>query len=188
MVRLILKQLWAGKRSNGWIMAMLILVTFFLWIVIDPLFVLLANKAIPQGYDTDQTCLLTISSYPSVHSRYREEESTDSAMHVNFLRILDEVRRYPGVEAATIMVGYPFSTSYNGCMIYKDTLSLHVQTMGMYRYGEYFQVFRIAEVNTGKWEGLDEKIHDPGQMIITRGIEQLFSGTECCGTDFYSGN
>ncbi|MCD8029968.1 MAG: hypothetical protein LUF85_03840 [Bacteroides sp.] len=189
MIRLIIKQLWYKRRANGWLLAELVLVTFFLWIVIDPMFVLLANKAIPEGYEVDHTFLLTLGDYRSGHSRFVEEASSDSVMKENFLRIQAEVQQYPGVESVAVAgFTYPFSGSGWSIMAEHDTLSAQVQVMAMYRQGDYFRVFRTPDIYTGGWEQLDEAKLSPNHVVITKGLEQLFSRATCCGTNDHIGS
>ena len=37
MFKIIFHQLWNQRRMNGWIFAELLVVTFFLWITVDPI-------------------------------------------------------------------------------------------------------------------------------------------------------
>ena len=53
MIRTILHQLWNQRRQNGWIFLELLVVSFFLWTVIDPIYVLTANRAIDRGYNPE---------------------------------------------------------------------------------------------------------------------------------------
>ena len=50
MLQTILHQLWNQRRQNVWIFLELLVVSFFLWTVIDPIYVLTANHAIDRGY------------------------------------------------------------------------------------------------------------------------------------------
>ncbi|MCD8079319.1 MAG: ABC transporter permease [Bacteroides sp.] len=189
MIRLIIKQLWYKRRANGWLLAELVLVTFFLWIVIDPMFVLLANRAIPEGYNVDHTFLLTLGSYRSGHSQFVEEAAPNSVRKENFLRIQAEVQRYPGVESVAIVgFTYPFSDGGWFTMAERDTLSAQVQVMVMSHQGDYFRVFRTPDIYTGGWEQLDEAILSPNHIVITKGLEQLlFPGRQAVGQTITSG-
>ena len=40
MLKLILKNLWARRRRNGWLLAELILVSIVTWIILDPVIVM----------------------------------------------------------------------------------------------------------------------------------------------------
>ena len=51
MLKLILKNLWARRVRNAWLLAELILVTVLTWYITDPLFVLSYNQTLPLGYD-----------------------------------------------------------------------------------------------------------------------------------------
>ena len=53
MLKLILKNLWARRVRNAWLLAELILVTVLTWYITDPLFVLSYNQTLPLGYEPD---------------------------------------------------------------------------------------------------------------------------------------
>ena len=46
---MILRQLWNQRAANGWILGELVVVTYFLWGVVDPVYVLLSDKALPDN-------------------------------------------------------------------------------------------------------------------------------------------
>ena len=92
---MILRQLWNQRAANGWILGELVVVTYFLWGVVDPVYVLLSDKALPDNYDLTDTYLLSIGAYSANHTRYNPELDSDSLKQVDFMRIVDQVRRYP---------------------------------------------------------------------------------------------
>ena len=53
MLKLILKNLWARRVRNAWLLAELILVTVLTWYITDPLFVLSYNQTLPLGRVAD---------------------------------------------------------------------------------------------------------------------------------------
>ena len=57
---MILRQLWNQRAANGWILGELVVVTYFLWGVVDPVYVLLSDKALPDNYDLTDTYLLSM--------------------------------------------------------------------------------------------------------------------------------
>ena len=57
MLKMIFNQLWNQRRQNGWIFMELLVVSFFLWTVIDPIYVLTANRHIDSGYPVSYTHL-----------------------------------------------------------------------------------------------------------------------------------
>ena len=54
MWKLILKNLWARRRRNGWLLAELILVSIISWVILDPVIVVTHDRNIPLGYDADR--------------------------------------------------------------------------------------------------------------------------------------
>ena len=49
MLKLILKNLWARRRRNVWLLAELILVSIVTWIILDPVIVTTYDRSIPLG-------------------------------------------------------------------------------------------------------------------------------------------
>ena len=76
MLKLILKNLWARRVRNAWLLAELILVTVLTWYITDPLFVLSYNQTLPLGYEPDGLLIAPIRSLPEFcwhdPSRFRE--------------------------------------------------------------------------------------------------------------------
>ena len=60
-----LKNLWARRVRNAWLLAELILVTVLTWYITDPLFVLSYNQTLPLGYEPDGLLIAPIRSLPS---------------------------------------------------------------------------------------------------------------------------
>ncbi|MDR0746054.1 MAG: ABC transporter permease [Mediterranea sp.] len=151
MIRHILKQIWNKRRANAWIFLELILVTFFMWGVIDPVYVLLSNRAIEPGYHIDNVFRLMIGQYPSSHRKFNEELNSDSIQRAHFLHIYDLVRNYPGIEAAVVTdrQQYPLSESMSTTSLMHDSIESSALIMNFYHDGDFFKVFRISDVNTG---------------------------------------
>lgn len=71
MIRLIMKNLWARRRKNGWLLAELILVSIVTWVIVDPLVVLTHDRNLPEGYRPDHLFLLQLASYPAGSEQFR---------------------------------------------------------------------------------------------------------------------
>ena len=72
MLKLILKNLWARRVRNAWLLAELILVTVLTWYITDPLFVLSYNQTLPLGYEPDGLLIAPIRSLPSTAPDYNK--------------------------------------------------------------------------------------------------------------------
>lgn len=53
MLKIIWNQIWNQRRMNGWIFLELLITSFFLWIVLDPICVLTSTKNIDPGYEAE---------------------------------------------------------------------------------------------------------------------------------------
>ena len=75
MWKLILKNLWARRRRNGWLLAELILVSIISWVILDPVIVVTHDRNIPLGYDADRLCLVSLAALqpnaPGIMPRHR---------------------------------------------------------------------------------------------------------------------
>ena len=177
MKRMILRQLWNQRRANGWILVELIFVTFFLWQAIDPVYVLLSNKAIPDNYDLSDTYLLQVGEYQSGHRLYRQESAGDSLRRADYMRVVDKLKKHPGIThvAVTAGSGYPQANSYNGSTISHDTIEAGVQNWVYLSGTDFMEVFRIR--------GLDGKVSPSASSgtdayYVTENLaEKFFQGT-----------
>jgi hypothetical protein len=187
MIRHILKQIRNKRRVNAWIFLELTLVTFFMWGVIDPVYVLLSNRAIEPGYHIDQVFRLTVGQYPSTHRKFDEALNTDSMRKVHFLHIYDLVRDYPGVEAAVITHNqqYPLSGSWSSTTLKHDSVEGIALSMSFYHDGDFFKVFRIRDVNTG----VIPEHRNPAvrTVYLTENLERKLSDEGLTGKRVYRG-
>ena len=108
MIRLALKNLWARKRRNGWLMAELIVVSVILWHFADPVTVQTYVNMLPDGFDSENLYRISIQEYDPSSYRYREEAAENETRQENMWRIRDRVRNYPGVESATFQIGQTY--------------------------------------------------------------------------------
>lgn len=186
-MRHIFIQMWNKRRANAWIVLELILITFFLWGAIDPVYVLLSNRAIDSGYDVHNVFRLSIGQYPSTHSKYSEEQQPDSLRKIAFMRIYNQVRQYPGVESAVITKDnmYPLSESSSGGTLKRDTLTASGLTFRFYDEGEFFSVFRIREAGTGNIP--DHRRLGVRSIYLTKDMAQeLFPDADITGKSVYA--
>ena len=113
MLKLILKNLWARRVRNAWLLAELILVTVLTWYITD-LFVLSYNQTLPLGYEPDGLLIAPIRSLPSTAPDYNKEEADSLHTMENMHRMLRKLRDYPGVQNAAPLVTFAFPGSGGG--------------------------------------------------------------------------
>ncbi len=149
MIRQILRQLWNQRRANGWIWAELIVVTYFLWMVIDPVYVLMANHSIDDGFSLEDTYMLKMNEYKSTHRLYQSEMGIDSMCADNYERIAAYVKQYPGVQAValTAMGSFPQSSYWTGTSYRKDSTEVYAEELSYFPDTDYFGVFRVKQAD-----------------------------------------
>ena len=155
MIKTILHQIWNERRQNGWLFVELIAIAIFLWVAIDPLFVLYSNKYIPEGYDDDNVYYLEFE----VKNNVKEEENAgevcanDFEQTMNIVRVLPEIAYYSVASSNN----YPNSMGTN-CPKYAvdstmnvngENHSLHIPTYDIYDFpgSDYFATMQIKGVD-----------------------------------------
>ena len=61
MITKILHQIWNQRRHNAWIFVELFFVSLFLWMIVDPLYLIYAKKSIPGGYDNENRYIISVT-------------------------------------------------------------------------------------------------------------------------------
>ena len=63
MINKILKQVWNQRRMNAWIFIEIIIAGFFLWTVIDPVYVLCVSHLEDKGYEEKGRYVLNLGLF-----------------------------------------------------------------------------------------------------------------------------
>ena len=96
MITKILHQIWNQRRHNAWIFVELFFVSLFLWMIVDPLYVIYAKKSIPGGYDNENRYIISVT--------IDEGQISDRDLKYN---LVNEIINMPEVENSII----PFQAS-----------------------------------------------------------------------------
>jgi gliding motility-associated-like protein len=105
---------------NGWIFIEIIIAGFFLWTVIDPMYVLMVNHLEDKGYEEEGRYVLQLGSYGQSHGK-RDTTITKEQRKEAFLRIAQLVKEQPevdlpeeGEEEVTLIPSPIFSPNEDG--------------------------------------------------------------------------
>lgn len=151
MIKTILHQIWNERRQNGWLFVELVAIAIFLWIAIDPLFILFSNKYIHEGYNDDNVYYLEFE----VKSNVKEEENAGEVCFNDFEQAVNIVRVLPEIESYSVASSNNFPNSMNtNCPKYAvdstmnvkgENHSMHVATYDIYDYpaSDYFATMQI---------------------------------------------
>ena len=97
MIKTILHQMWNERHMNGWLFLELMAVTVFLWLSIDPLFILMSRDRIPAGYRAENLYKVEMIPYKKTNVKYRAEADNDSVKAAVFRNAFETVRKMPEV-------------------------------------------------------------------------------------------
>lgn len=177
MLKLILKNLWARRVRNAWLLAELILVTVLTWYITDPLFVLSYNRTLPLGYEPDGLLIAPIGSLPSNAPDYNREEADSLHIMENMHRLLRKLRDYPGVQSAAPLVTFAFpgsggssSDSYS-----YDTLSFSASNFYFIPHTGYFETYGFKTLEGKSLRELDDMDYQKNDIIVSGDLLQRFT-------------
>ncbi|MDE6348097.1 MAG: ABC transporter permease, partial [Bacteroides sp.] len=108
MLKMIFHQLWNQRKQNGWIFLELLVVSFFLWTVIDPVYVLIANRLIDPGYKSEGAYVVRFQGYMPNDAKYNAEVDDDSIGVANYWHIARIISDQPEVESYSISKVFAF--------------------------------------------------------------------------------
>ena len=192
----IIKQIWNQRRMNGWIFIEIIIAGFFLWTVIDPMYVLMVNHLEDKGYGEDGRYVLNLGAYGSSHGK-RDTTITNDMRKEAFLRISQLVREQPEVDASYISLhsSLPNAGSWSGGQFFPDTLSVkeekytHAQSYAYLKENrsDIFRTLGIKDALTGEEMTLSEDAMARNLVFISEQFAQeMFGTTQVVGQKIYT--
>lgn len=184
MIRHIFQIIWNERKTNVLILLEFVLIFCILWFCCDFLYFIGKRYFEPRGFDIEHTYRLSFGTKPNnILTEEEKEQSQDEFS--NALKLIERVKRYPGVEAVSLSnSGIPYTPSYSGSSFAVDTAktkNAQIKSVS----DDYFDVFRI-DLTQGRlfdWT-------DPGQnndFVITPDYKNEFLGYPAGQVDrFYS--
>lgn len=176
MIKKILHQIWNQRWHNSWIFMELLLITIFLWMIIDPLYIIYAKKNIPCGYEKENRY--------SVELEIREGENKNGQDAI--LNLVHEIKNMPEIEniisttqtsileSGSILLESLYSDPSNktGCTKVCANYYLWLGNKNM------FATLGIKDVNTGKILTVPENaVNDYSKMFISKSAAMQLYGT-----------
>ena len=159
MIKTILKQIWNQRKMNLWIFLELLAVSLFLWLVLDPVYVLNVNKQTARGYESEGRYVLELGSYSKSHGNYDTTE-TKALRREAFMRIARIVREQPEIESISITGGNSFPNAGGGYSItfFADTTQTAMEKGVTARWSsnnrkensQFFQTHGMKDARNGK--------------------------------------
>ena len=200
MITKILKQTWNQRRTNGWIFLEVVIAGFFLWTVIDPVYVLMVNSLEDKGYEEKGRYVLQLGAYGNNHGM-RDTTITNDMRKETFFRFIQLIREQPEVESAYVSMhsSMPNAMGWSGGQYFPDTLFLKDKAKEeTYTHAQQYQIldtegcdiFRtlgMKDVRTGKELAMPENATNRSLCFVSEQFAQkMFGTTQVTGQKVYS--
>ena len=110
------------RKQNIGLWIELLIVSVFLWYIVDNVYVTLNNYNKPLGFDTEHTYIMYLGYLNDNSPRYLKDISTEEGVD-NILTALERIKQNPMIEAASISQNSsPHIGSNSSRNIFRDTL------------------------------------------------------------------
>ena len=195
MISKIIKQIWNQRRMNSWIFIEVIIAGFFLWTVIDPMYVLMVNHFESKGYQEEGRYVLELGAYGQAHGK-RDTTLTKEQRKEAFLRIAQMVKDQPEVDSYYICLNrsLPNEGSWSGGQYFTDTASIaekkyiHAQQFHFYgdSDGDMFRTLGMIDAYTGKEMKRTSK--EAVLYVSEQFAQKAFGTTQAVGQKIYVPN
>lgn len=152
MIGKIFKQMWYQRKQNGWIFMEMVIISFFLWKAMDPIYILATFSNFDKGYNTENAFALKIET--------GEDEKSKDDIH----KILNGVKLNPMVQEAAVtgIFTYPGSTSMR-MSSYKSGKCAEWTYLTIYcgydnLAQEYLSIIGYRDINTGDAPAINKAV------------------------------
>jgi len=165
MIKHILKLIWNQRKSNIFLFGELLLVSVFLWFLVDFLYATGVTYFTPTGYHIEHTYRIVLNELTSNSPRYVSPEERTTTPGENLLTIVERIRSYPGVEAVSLSdASYPYSGGFRQGSFRIDTTSMRFSRFKV--SPDFFQVFGIQNPR-GNSESLMTALSQYNAVVLT---------------------
>lgn len=187
MLRHIFTIIYNQRKQNIFIFLELLLVACLLWAISDSLCVDIYTEKQPMGVDVESVYELHLSV---ANESALEDSFGYRRVAEDFLKLVDNVRQCPEVEAASVSISaipYTWSSNWSYLIAASDTTTPSDLCQMFYVMPEYFQVLHI-QTPEGR-PVYDEAVRNPGEFILSQTLaEKLFPGVSAVGREAKYGN
>ncbi|MDD2951574.1 MAG: ABC transporter permease [Parabacteroides sp.] len=185
MVKHVLKIIWAQRKSNGWILAELVIVMCALWFMVDKMWVDLRCYYAPMGYDITDTWRLKLSALSPNAPGYVPDSLSGSDPTRDLLTLVERIRQEQEIAEVCVTywsMPYAFGNSWGGVYpLDGDTAASSGKSFHMLRVGPtYFDVFRVKDKEGRTVTPLVRDAYRP-TVVTAEAEEAFFKGRSAVG-------
>lgn len=164
------------RKQNIGLWIELLIVSVFLWYIVDNVYVTLNNFNKPLGFDTEHTYIMHLGYLNENSPRYVKGISTEEGVD-NMLTALERIKQNPMIEAASISQNSsPHIGSNSSMTIFRDTLQSNYTLLRRVT-PDFFKVFKYESVN-GSSDELVQALERGEYVISSETTQNLFKEDE----------
>ena len=197
MINKILKQVWNQRRMNARIFIEIIIAGFFLWTVIDPVYVLCVSHLEDKGYEEKGRYVLNLGAYGKSHGM-RDTTITNNMRKEAYFRFIQLMREQPEVESVYVSLynSMPNGMGWSGGQYFPDTLTLkeekytHAQQFQLLATEgcDIFQTLGMKDARTGEEMTMPENAVARNLCFVSEQFAQkMYGTTDVIGKKVYQG-
>ncbi len=190
MITKILKQIWAERKSNGWLFIELILVASFLWYVTDRFMVDIYTYYQPKGFDVSHTYRIKLSKMDEADESYIPKEMLRTTDTDDLLTLMQRIRQMEEIETSSVSFYSCFYSNGNAKrpLLPDDGNIYDSKEIEYYNYRrvtpEFFDMFRVRGEDGKR---IDPSILHYNSVVISKDLKQkLFPDKSAIGQAVYS--
>lgn len=164
------------RKQNIGLWIELLIVSVFLWYIVDNVYVTINNYSKPLGFDTNHTYIMHLGYLNENSPRYVKDISTEEGVD-NILTTLERIKQNPMIEAASISQNSsPHIGSNSSMTIFRDTLQSN-NTLLRRVTPDFFKVFKYESIN-GSSDELVQALERGEYVISSETTQNLFKENE----------
>ncbi|MEG1616152.1 MAG: FtsX-like permease family protein [Bacteroidales bacterium] len=170
MIHLIFKNLWAHRGRNGWLLTEIIIISFIMWLNIDPIIVTFHDQSLPNGITQEGLYRVTLSSWLPTTNNYKAEEDSAEAKIKSMRTLIATLRNHKDVASATMMFNGlgPFCQSSSTTIIEEDSANVYNYWFMYFEpQSDFFRTIGFDEVEGQTNEQLDQLTFANKEIIMT---------------------
>ena len=165
------------RKQNIGLWIELLIVSVFLWYIVDNVYVTLHNYYKPLGFDTEHTYIMHLGILNESSSEYIKDIPGETA--VGYLHTaLERIQRNPMIEAASISFhSSPHIGSNRSRGIHRDTIHTRYSVLNRTVTPDFFRVFKYKSIN-GSTDELVLALERNELIISPEVAKELFTADE----------
>lgn len=187
MIRLMLKQIWNERRSNGWLWAELLVVFVALWYIVDWGCVNTYTLNQPLGFNIDNTYQLYFNEINAKSANYIPAEEKTTTDGEDFLAVIERLRRHPDIEYVSVSLNSsPYNGSNSSNKLRQDSVSRG--RLSRWCTSDFFNVFQYQNIDGRGSQSLAD-VFEKHTIIVPSNFwnERYPDGKNLLGQVFYQG-